>query len=429
MSDNVRDIHEEFKKYSATDSGKQYLANLIQKKDPFAYLAAAVLGSLPKFGAEKNVPTSTVADKITGIPSVAQQQNNQDPRFLTGVGGMDARRMSNVNAAEQGGIMNAAAGGFVGYQDGGIVGYQEGGETKTPDVNENMIQKGFSWVKNNPDKAANYAGLGLMFIPGVGLLGRAALYGARSKLGAKTAGMLKNYFTKPGQQKIVGGPKFPTKTPNLPAVVRNPGARSLRYGPTAFTTGLGLTGLGALLGDSPEEAKPKTEPPFDPPKKQEDKGFLASLPRSAFRQLQLTGGILSQDASNQNILGKTLGAYGKAAAVQGAEEQKQEDAMAQLAQKGINTLAAKEYVSVADRAKASKETREYGESTQFQTDIENIYAGKEPYELQALYGGVDEQGIKDAIAAFLIQQKELEILGRAGSYDSAGWGNVEELDS
>lgn len=86
MSDNVRDIHEEFKKYSATDSGKQYLANLIQKKDPFAYLAAAVLGSLPKFGAEKNVPTSTVADKITGIPSVAQQQNNQDPRFLTGVG-------------------------------------------------------------------------------------------------------------------------------------------------------------------------------------------------------------------------------------------------------------------------------------------------------------------------------------------------------
>ena len=77
--------------------------------------------------------------------------------------------------------------------DGGIVGYAEGGE-----VDENMLQKGFNWVKANPDKAANYAGLGLMFIPGVGLVGRGALLAARSKIGGKAANMVKNYFTKPG---------------------------------------------------------------------------------------------------------------------------------------------------------------------------------------------------------------------------------------
>ena len=88
--------------------------------------ALMALNSLVK--APTDAPTSTVADKITaGVPSVIPSQDNQNPKLLTGVGGMDARGMPAVDAAGEGGIMNAASGGFVGYQDGGIVGFQNRG--------------------------------------------------------------------------------------------------------------------------------------------------------------------------------------------------------------------------------------------------------------------------------------------------------------
>tara|TARA_R110000744_G_scaffold268096_1_gene381796 strand:+ start:510 stop:1763 length:1254 start_codon:yes stop_codon:yes gene_type:complete len=416
--ENIAQIHSKLNKMPDA-----YLSQLVQQKSPFATVATMVLDTRQGM-AEKMVvpPTSTVADKVvgqSGIPSVAPQQNNQDPRLMAGVGGMPMTPRNSVDTPMTG-VAQLPSKQMM--ADGGIVGYAEGGE-----VDENMLQKGFNWVKANPDKAANYAGLGLMFIPGVGLVGRGALLAARSKIGGKAVNMVKNYFTKPKTSGIVK-PKtsFPTKTTNLPAVTSGrPSGGGLRYGRLAGAGGLGLLGAGMLLGEGEEKEKP-AEPPFEPAKKQEDKGILASLPQGVFRQMQLTGGALSQDASNQGILGKTLGAYGKAAAVQGSDEQTQEYEMDQLGQKGINALAAREYISPSDRARVDKQVQEYAEGTQFMDDVENIFASKDASTLQAMYGGVGKEGIKAAIGSFLMQQKTQSLLGRSGSYDSTGWSMVEK---
>ena len=417
--ENIAQIHSKLNKMPDA-----YLSQLVQQKSPFATVATMVLDTRQGM-AEKMVvpPTSSVADKVAsqvgGIPSVAPQQNNQDPRLMAGVGGMPMTPRNSVDTPMTG-VAQLPSKQMM--ADGGIVGYAEGGE-----VDENMLQKGFNWVKANPDKAANYAGLGLMFIPGVGLVGRGALLAARSKIGGKAVNMVKNYFTKPKTSGIVK-PKtsFPTKTTNLPAVTSGrPSGGGLRYGRLAGAGGLGLLGAGMLLGEGEEKEKP-AEPPFEPAKKQEDKGILASLPQGVFRQMQLTGGALSQDASNQGILGKTLGAYGKAAAVQGSDEQTQEYEMDQLGQKGINALAAREYISPSDRARVDKQVQEYAEGTQFMDDVENIFASKDASTLQAMYGGVGKEGIKAAIGSFLMQQKTQSLLGRSGSYDSTGWSMVEK---
>ena len=410
--ENIAQIHSKLNKMPDA-----YLSQLVQQKSPFATVATMVLDTRQGM-AEKMVvpPTNSVADKVAsqvgGIPSVAPQQNNQDPRLMAGVGSMPMTPRNSVDTPMTG-VAQLPSKQMM--ADGGIVGYAEGGE-----VDDSKIQKGFNWVKNNPAKAAEYAGLGLMFIPGVGLVGRTALLAARSKIGGKAVNMVKNYFTKPG----IAKPKrsFSTNTKNLPAVV---GPRSLNYGKTAFAGGLGLLGAGMLLGEGEEKEKP-AEPPFEPAKKQKDKGILASLPQGVFRQMQLTGGALSQDASNQGILGKTLGAYGKAAAVQGSDEQTQEYEMDQLGQKGINALAAQQYISPSDRARVDKQVQEYAEGTQFMDDVENIFASQDASTLQAMYGGVGKEGIKAAIGSFLMQQKTQSLLGQAGSYDSTGWSMVEK---
>ncbi|MAN62993.1 MAG: hypothetical protein CMI60_13725 [Parvibaculum sp.] len=213
--ENIAQIHSKLDKMP--DS---YLSELIQNESPYATVAAMVLdtrqGMVQKM---TEPPTSSVAEKVaaqTGIPSVAQPQNNQDPRLMAGVGGMDARRMPNVNAAEQGGIMNAAAGGFVGYQDGGIVGYQEGGDVKY------FGKDGLLFDYTNP---LDYA----LMVPGLGLAGLAAKTAGKYAF-KKAMPALQRFRTRAGEKQLdsLGGvfPKgkgFKTTSPGRAPVRRNVG--------------------------------------------------------------------------------------------------------------------------------------------------------------------------------------------------------------
>ena len=112
---------------SMLPQGMDYVKGVAEggAQSPKGLAALMALNSLAK--APADAPAGTIREKITGIPSVTPPQNNQDPRLMAGMGGMDARGMPAVDAAGEGGIMNAASGGFVGYQDGGIVGFQNRG--------------------------------------------------------------------------------------------------------------------------------------------------------------------------------------------------------------------------------------------------------------------------------------------------------------
>ena len=68
-----------------------------------------------------NPPTGTILEKVTGIPSVMPQQNNQDPRLMAGVGNMPMTPRNSMDtpmtgvAQLQTPTMNAASGGIVGF--------------------------------------------------------------------------------------------------------------------------------------------------------------------------------------------------------------------------------------------------------------------------------------------------------------------------
>lgn len=135
---NPSEAHDTFEGLS-----DQYLSQIIQQNlGLYSTMAAAVLSG--RQNASKNLveaPTSTVADKVaaqTGIPSVAQPQNNQDPRLMTGVGGMDTNPVAERNSMDtpMTGVAQLPAkqmmanGGIVGFQDRGLVeGEEEGGDT------------------------------------------------------------------------------------------------------------------------------------------------------------------------------------------------------------------------------------------------------------------------------------------------------------
>ena len=119
-----------------------YLTQLVESKDPRATLALMVMGTRQE--ARKKIteaPTSSVADKVaaqTGLPSVAPQQNNQDPRLMAGMGGMNTNPVAERNSMDtpMTGVAQLPAqrmmadGGIVGYAEGDLVeGEEESGDT------------------------------------------------------------------------------------------------------------------------------------------------------------------------------------------------------------------------------------------------------------------------------------------------------------
>jgi hypothetical protein len=124
--ENIAQIHSKLNRMPDA-----YLSQLVQDGSPFATVATMVLDTRQGMAQSAiEPPTSTVAEKITsqvnGLPSVAPQQNNQDPRLMEGVGGMALTERNSADTPISG-IAQLPAQQMM--ADGGIVGYAEGGET------------------------------------------------------------------------------------------------------------------------------------------------------------------------------------------------------------------------------------------------------------------------------------------------------------
>jgi hypothetical protein len=226
-----------------------YLTQLVESKDPRATLALMVMGTRQE--ARKKItetPTSSVAEKVTsevnGLPSVAPQQNNQDPRLMAGMGGMNANPVAERNSVDtpMTGVAQLPAQQMM--ADGGIVGYAKGGETEPAEFFGDDSDK-LQWIKENPGLAASY---GLLAVPGFGVAG-AGLRGLGSvakSLGPKIAKGAKELFTRPGERKLAGFQAY------------KEGPRTLRKGRIAGT--LGTAGLiGSGFGDDEAPATMQEE--------------------------------------------------------------------------------------------------------------------------------------------------------------------------
>ena len=228
-----------------------YLTQLVESKDPRATLALMVMGTRQE--ARKKItetPTSSVAEKVTsevnGLPSVAPQQNNQDPRLMAGMGGMNANPVAERNSVDtpMTGVAQLPAQQMM--ADGGIVGYAKGGETEPAEFFGDDSDK-LQWIKENPGLAASY---GLLAVPGFGVAG-AGLRGLGSvakSLGPKIAKGTKELFTRPGKQ---------VRSADL-SMLPTMGKESLRKGRIAGT--LGTAGLiGSGFGDDEAPATMQEE--------------------------------------------------------------------------------------------------------------------------------------------------------------------------
>lgn len=227
-----------------------YLTQLVESKDPRATLALMVMGTRQE--ARKKIteaPTSSVADKVaaqTGLPSVAPQQNNQDPRLMAGMGGMNTNPVAERNSVDtpMTGVAQLPAEQMM--ADGGIVGYAEGGETEPAEFFGDDSDK-LQWIKENPGLAASY---GLLAVPGFGVAGAGlrGLGSAAKYLGPKIASGAKKLFTRPGKQ---------VRSADL-SMLPTMGKESLRKGRIAGT--LGTAGLiGSGLGDDEAPATMQEE--------------------------------------------------------------------------------------------------------------------------------------------------------------------------
>ena len=132
--DNIAQIHSKLDKMPDA-----YLTQLVENQDPKATVALMVLGTrqnAAKTMAEE--PATTVAQQTVaetrGLPSVAPQQNNQDPRLMAGMGGMNANPVAERASMDTpiSGIAQLPAqqmmadGGIVGFADRGFVGNSRG---------------------------------------------------------------------------------------------------------------------------------------------------------------------------------------------------------------------------------------------------------------------------------------------------------------
>ena len=377
-----------------------YLSKLIQDESPFATVATMVLDT--RQGAAQSAvepPTSTVADKIAsqvgGIPSVAPQQNNQDPRLMEGVGGM---ALTEKNSADTpiSGIAQLPAQQMM--ADGGIVGYAEGGETEPAEFFGDDSDK-LQWIKENPGLAASY---GLLAVPGAGLVGlggRAALAGGRALLGSRLGQGVKNYFVKPGKPEV----RFQGST--APAVGSS--LRKLRTGMAAS----GVAGLGGLIASSDfsggeEEPKAnKTLPDMSGISNFDKDGFMKTL----FRQGQLTGKNIAADATGQGLLASGLGGFAKATGDLAASDIAQDNKLEQL---GVSANA-KSRVTPANRLKVSEMIDERILNGIYDREAINAVAAA-PAEAQALLraNGIvanDEKTLIDGMKK-LLAQKDTTIL-------------------
>ena len=337
--ENIAQIHSKLDKMP--DS---YLSELVQNKSPFATVAAMVLDTRQGMAQKMTEPpTSTVADKVaaqTGLPSVAQPQNNQDPRLMAGVGNMPITPRDSVDTPMTG-VAQLPAEQMM--ADGGIVGYQEGGDVKY------FGRDGVIFDTTNP---LDY----LMAVPGLGVG-----YGA-ARLGYKGLKALPAAFK--GYKKGLGKAKRASsemrRDPKTGRIRSDEAIGAAILGSRARRGGAGLATLGSLgyfgseLLPEGSEEKALEQPNFNsdmPDKSSFDKeGFMKDF----YRQMQLTGRNVATDKSGQGILGSVLGGYGKATGDLAASDEAQENKLAQL---GVSALA-KSRVTPANRLKAIEITDE-----------------------------------------------------------------------
>jgi len=337
--ENIAQIHSKLDKMP--DS---YLSELVQNKSPFATVAAMVLDTRQGMAQKMTEPpTSTVADKVaaqTGLPSVAQPQNNQDPRLMAGVGNMPITPRDSVDTPMTG-VAQLPAEQMM--ADGGIVGYQEGGDVKY------FGRDGVIFDTTNP---LDY----LMAVPGLGVG-----YGA-ARLGYKGLKALPAAFK--GYKKRLGKAKRASsemrRDPKTGRIRSDEAIGGAILGSRARRGGAGLATLGSLgyfgseLLPEGSEEKALEQPNFNsdmPDKSSFDKeGFMKDF----YRQMQLTGRNVATDKSGQGILGSVLGGYGKATGDLAASDEAQENKLAQL---GVSALA-KGRVTPANRLKAIEITDE-----------------------------------------------------------------------
>lgn len=392
-----------------------YLSKLIQDESPFATVATMVLDT--RQGAAQSAvepPTSTVADKIAsqvgGIPSVAPQQNNQDPRLMEGVGGM---ALTEKNSADTpiSGIAQLPAQQMM--ADGGIVGYAKGGETEPAEFFGDDSDK-LQWIKENPGLAASY---GLLAVPGAGLVGlggRAALAGGRALLGSRLGQGVKNYFTRPGERKLAGFQAYKEGPRTL---------RKLRTGMAAS----GVAGLGGLIASSDfsggeEEPKAnKTLPDMSGISNFDKDGFMKTL----FRQGQLTGKNIAADTTGQGLLASGLGGFAKATGDLAASDIAQDNKLEQL---GVSANA-KSRVTPANRLKVSEMIDKRILTGVYDQEAINAVAAA-PAEAQALLraNGIvanDEKTLIDGMKKLLAQQDTTillnQISGATPTLSTAGY--------
>ena len=408
-----------------------YLSELVQNKSPFATVAAMVLDTRQGMAQKMTEPpTSTVADKVaaqTGLPSVAQLQNNQDPRLMAGVGNMPITPRDSVDTPMTG-VAQLPAEQMM--ADGGIVGYQEGGDVKY------FGRDGVIFDTTNP---LDY----LMAVPGLGVGYGAARLGykglkALPALGRtlNPSGGFKNLKTALGRRqlgKATKGSKTDTELRSRTMKGRRDpetgrirsdeaiGAGVLapyaRYGSGAAGLGaLGYFGSGLLPEGSEEELK-ANKPVLDMSDKStfDKEGFMKDF----YRQMQLTGRNVATDKSGQGLLGSVLGGYGKATGDLAASDEAQENKLAQL---GVSALA-KGRVTPADRIRAIKIIDERKLNQEYRQEAVNAVEAN-PAAVQAALRnyGIVASGEEQLVAEYenlLAQIDGAEVLNQISGVPSA----------
>ena len=388
-----------------------YLSKLIQDESPFATVATMVLDT--RQGAAQSAvepPTSTVADKVAsqvgGIPSVAPQQNNQDPRLMEGVGGMALTEKNSVDTPMTG-VAQLPAEQMM--ADGGIVGYQEGGEVEPATFFGEGSDK-LRYIRENPFEAASY---GLLAVPGAGLAGLGLRAAGRYAL-PKIASGARKLFTRPGKRELAGFQAY------------REGPRTLRKLRTLGTAS-GVAGLGGLIASSDfsggeEEPKAnKTLPDMSGISNFDKDGFMKTL----FRQGQLTGKNIATDATGQGLLASGLGGFAKATGDLAASDEAQENKLEQL---GVSANA-KSRVTPANRLKVSEMIDERILTGVYDQEAINAVAAA-PAEAQALLraNGIvanDEKTLIDGMKKLLAQQDTTillnQISGATPTLSTAGY--------
>ena len=133
-TDNLLQATERFTKMLATPAGLAYVQGVSEGGADTPTGLAALIALKNKLEPPVEAPESSVADRLrgSGLPSVAPQQNNQDPRLMAGMGGM------NINPVAERASMDTPISGIAQLPaqqmmaDGGIVGFANTGFVENP---------------------------------------------------------------------------------------------------------------------------------------------------------------------------------------------------------------------------------------------------------------------------------------------------------